>query len=118
MAVWSSPALPILQEPPAHTKQWLGQSQRACAPFSSFFSVLGWLFSMFKCNFFAISCSCSRSLSGKALDGPILPWLCCCRQLRRHFALGAFFSTWPSPSRRAAYKLCTWKMGPESSRHQ
>lgn len=87
MAAWSSPALPILWEP----KLWVGQSQRACAPFPSFFSVLGWLFSMFKCNFFAISFSCSKLVSGEALDGPILPWLCCCRQLRRHFAPGAFF---------------------------
>lgn len=101
-----------------HAKLWLGRTQRACAPFASFFSVLGWLFSMLKCDFFAISCSFSKLVSGAALDGPVLPWLCSCRQLRRHFALGAFFSTWPSPSRQAAYKLCTWKMGPESSRHQ
>lgn len=86
-AAWSSPALPILWEPPAPTKTRLGPSQRACAHFSSFPPVLGKLFRKFKYDLFSISCSHPKSVPGKAPDGPVLPD----RAAARHFALGLFF---------------------------
>lgn len=116
-AAWSSPLLPILWEPPAPTKPQLGPSQRACAPFSSFPPVLGKLFCRFKYNFFPSPALAPSQCQEKLWMAPFSPGCAAAGSSEGTLLLG-FFSRGRILSWGAAYKLCRWKMGPESSRHQ